>query len=96
MLYLPVAFVVVTEIEYHDIFRELSIDLFESVRVPPMLTDKNNEETKISFADRRKFAFTELVAKIAFLKTIPCPTFNTKFNIEFHEKTLVINEKDFR
>lgn len=87
---------IVTEVEYHDIFRELSLDLFESVRVPPSLKDKNGEEQKIPFVDRRKFAFTELIAKIAFLKTVPCPTFNTIFNIEFHEKTLMIEEKDFR
>lgn len=82
-LYLPVAFVIVTEVEYHDIFRELSLDLFESVRVPPTLKDKNGEDAKLPLTDRRKFAFAEMIAKIAFLKTIPCPTFNTCFNIEF-------------
>jgi len=37
-------------------------------------------------------AFADFLAKIAFLKTIPCPSFNTKFNIELHQKTLIIEE----
>jgi hypothetical protein len=40
-------------------------------------------------------AFADFIAKIAFLKTVPCPSFNTKFNIELHQKTLVIEEGPF-
>ena len=32
--YVPVAFCLQTETEYHDMFREILISLFESIRVP--------------------------------------------------------------
>lgn len=47
------------------------------------------------FKEKRLLSFAEFISKIAFLKTIPCPTFNTRYNIEFFSKTLVINEKPF-
>jgi hypothetical protein len=49
----------------------------------------------MSFEARRKIAWADFLAHIAWLKTIPCPTFNTTFNIEFFNKTLVINEGPF-
>ena len=95
-MYIPIAFVIQTEVEYHDIFRELSLDLFESIRkTPENPKNKHGEEIKIPFLDRRKMAFADFIAKIAFLKTLPCPSFNTKFNIELHNKTLVIEEGPF-
>ena len=33
-MFVPVAFVIATEVEYHDIFRELMLDLFENIRSP--------------------------------------------------------------
>ena len=95
VMYVPIAFVVVTEVEYHDIFRELSLDLFEGLRVPPQGKNKNWEEIKMPLDERRQYAFSDFLAKIAFLKTVPCPTFNTKFNIEFQDKTLIIEEGRF-
>jgi hypothetical protein len=35
------------------------------------------------------------MAHLAFLKTIPVPTFNTMYNIEFLGKTLTVNEGVF-
>jgi hypothetical protein len=94
-MFVPIAFVIVTEVEYHDIFRELSLDMFESLRIPPQGKNKNGEEIKLPLQERRTFAFSEFIAKLAFLKTIPCPSFNTKYNIEFHDKTLIIEEGRF-
>ena len=36
---------------------------------------------KLTYYPRRELSFSELIAKIAFLKTIPCPTFNMRYNI---------------
>jgi len=33
-MFVPVALVIATEVEYHDIFRELMLDLFENIRNP--------------------------------------------------------------
>lgn len=33
-LYVPIAFVISTDIENHDIFRDILIELFESIRIP--------------------------------------------------------------
>jgi DENN (AEX-3) domain len=49
-MYIPIAFVLQTEVEYHDIFRELALDLFESIRkTPDNPKGKNGEEIKLSF-----------------------------------------------
>lgn len=87
--------VIQTEIEQHDIFRELMLDLFESIRVPAEGKDIKGNEIKLSFEDRRTLSFAEFIARIAWLKTIPCPTFNTRYNLQFFSKTLVIDEKPF-
>lgn len=49
----------------------------------------------MSFESRRKLAFADFLSHIAFLKTIPCPSFNTKYNIQLLNKTLVIEEGKF-
>lgn len=49
----------------------------------------------MSFEERRLASFAEFIARIAFLKTIPCPTFNTTYNIRFFSKTLSIKEQSF-
>ena len=33
-----------------------------------------------------------MLAHIAFLKTLPCPSFNTKLNIKLFKKEFIINE----
>jgi len=35
--YIPVAFCIETETEYHDVFREILLSLFEMIRVPEIL-----------------------------------------------------------
>ncbi len=82
-----------TEIENHDIFREILVQLFESIRCPSDLADENL--IKNSFLDKQKIAFADFLAHIAFLKTVPCPSFNTKYNIEFFSKTLIMEEQQF-
>lgn len=87
---MPFAFVISTEIENHDIFREILVQLFESIRVPPPLHDENL--IKNTSLDKQRIAFADFLAHIAFLKTIPCPSFNTKYNIEFFSRTLIMEE----
>ena len=63
------------------------VDLFESIRIPENATGDKIQNEKLAFAD--------FLAHIAFLATIPCPDFNTRFNIEFLGKTLIIQEPPF-
>lgn len=73
-----------TEVEHHDIFKEILLRLFESIRVPEDVT--NNER------DNQDLAYAEFLSHLAFLMSIPCPTFNTRFYIEFFDKTLTLTE----
>jgi hypothetical protein len=73
----------------------LMLDLFESIRVPTEGRDKHGNVVKMSFEERRLASFAEFIARIAFLKTVPCPTFNTTYNIQFFNKTLSIKEQSF-
>lgn len=74
-----------TETEYHDVFRKILLALFDEVRVP-----ENVLNNKIY--DNRRLAFAELVAHIAFLKTIPAPPFNSNYNIYMFNKVFSIKE----
>ena len=85
--YAPIAFVIKTEIEHHDIFRTVLVELFNSIREHEKVTGNNHQDEKVAFAD--------FLAHIAFLSTIPCPDFNTVFNIEFLGKTLILKENPF-
>ena len=76
-----------TEIEHHDIFKDVLVSLFESIRKPDRITGNNMKDEKVAFAD--------FIAHIAFLSTLPCPDFNTVFNIEFLGKTLLLRELPF-
>lgn len=49
IMFIPNAMVIQTEIEQHDIFRELMLDLFESIRVPAEGKDKQGNVIKIGF-----------------------------------------------
>ena len=40
-------------------------------------------------------AFADFLCHLAFLASIPCPTFNTVYHIEFFGKTLTINEPNY-
>lgn len=95
MVYIPIAFVMQTDVEYHDVFREIMIQLFESIRNPANGKDKDGNKIEMSFEARAKIAFADFIAHTAFLKTIPCPTFNTTYHIEFFNKTLVIDNGPF-
>ena len=61
--------------------------LFESIRNPDKVVDDKEQNERLAFAD--------FLAHIAFLATMPCPDFNTRFNIEFLGKTLIIEERPF-
>lgn len=69
---MPVAIVICTEIENHDIFRDILIEMFDSIRDPEAITSDN-------VVNNKQLAFSDLIAHIAYLKTIPCPTFNSRF-----------------
>ena len=87
--WVPVSIVIQTECEHHDIFREILISLFELIRVPRKIPNNEN------MVEHKFLAYAEFIAHIAYLKTIPCPSFNTRFNIEFLGKTLIVNEQMF-
>ena len=87
--YVPMCFIIQTECEFHDIFREILVLLFESIRKPKKFSINNNS------ADNKTLAYADFIAHLAFLKTIPVPTFNTMYNIEFLGKTLKLNEGVF-
>ena len=38
----------------------------------------------------RLLAFADFASHLAFLASIPCPTFNTRYHVEFFGKTLTI------
>ena len=71
--YVPVALCLETETEYHDSFRHIMLSLFDLIRIPENLVNKIH--------DNRTMAFAELIAHLAFLRTIPAPPFNSIYNI---------------
>lgn len=87
--YVPMCFMIQTEVEYHDIFKEILVQLLESIRKPKKVSPHDNA------VDNKTLAYADFIAHIAFLKTIPVPTFNTTYNIEWFGKTLVLNESFF-
>ena len=71
--YVPVALCLETETEYHDSFRHIMLSLFDLIRIPENLVNKIH--------DNRTMAFAELIAHLAFLRTIPAPPFNSIYNL---------------
>ena len=64
------------------------MSLFESVRQPKkMIKDDLKADRQLAFAD--------FLCHIAFLSSIPCPTFNTRYHIEFFDKTLSFSEPNY-
>ncbi len=43
----------------------------------------------------RHLAFADFLCHLAFLISIPCPTFNTRYHIEFFGKTLQLKEPNY-
>ena len=85
--YVPVALVICTEIENHDLFRSMLEELFESIRKPEHVTD--------TLVANKKLAYADMLAHLAYLKTLPCPSFNTKMNIGFYNKQFIVNEQEY-
>ena len=83
--YVPVALCLETETEYHDVFRKILLTLFDEIRVPDNVL--NNK-----IYENRRLAFAELVAHLAFLRTIPAPPFNSTYNIFLFNKIFTIKE----
>lgn len=74
--------VLVTECEYHDTFRQIILALFDMLRVlPEKKSVRNKQKYDEAMIESRKVAFADLVAHIAFLKTIPAPPFNSIYHI---------------
>lgn len=82
------ALCVSTETEFHDIFRQILLSLFDLIRVPePVVQNKAFEN--------RMLAFAELIAHLAFLRTIPAPPFNSVFNVHCLNQVFVFKEQSF-
>ena len=82
---MPVALCLETETEYHDVFRKILLALFDEIRVPENVV--NNR-----IFENRRLAFAELVAHLAFLRTIPAPPFNSIYKIHFLNQVFTIKE----
>ena len=76
-----------TEVEHHDIFKEVLLSLFESIRKPEEICNTKQKDRQLAFAD--------FLCHLAFLASIPCPTFNTRYHIEFFNKTLTVAEPNY-
>lgn len=61
--------------------------MFDSIREPEQITSCPEDNKKLAFAD--------MLAHIAYLKTIPCPSFNSKHRIHFYKKLVIIDEQEF-
>ena len=85
--YVPVAFCLQTETEYHDMFREILISLFESVRHP--------DQVHTSDSKNRDLAFAEFITHIAYLKTIPSPPFSTIFKVQILDRVFTNKENGY-
>ena len=83
------ALVLETETEYHDVFKQIMLALFDLIRVPPETYHVTQSNPKQASAEQqnerviesRNIAFADLIAHIAFLKTIPAPPFNSIYHI---------------
>lgn len=77
---------ITTEIENHDIFRDILLQMFNSITEPASVTaSQDNDKT---------LAFAEMLAHIAYLKTIPSPGFNTMHRIQLYNKPVKIDEQE--
>ena len=85
--YVPVAWVIETDIEQHDIFKEILKTLFEHVRKPFIEFEESEKNMEL--------AYSEFLTHLAFLASIPCPTFNTCFKVKFFDKDFVIKEPKY-
>ena len=61
--------------------------MFESIWNPESITNNKLQDKLLAFAD--------MLTHLAYLKTIPCPSFNTAANIEFYKKTILLEEMSF-
>ena len=89
----PVAFVIETQAEFHDHFKHIMVELYNSLKeendkeadkvkqffsVPDLKS--NNENPNIPSLSRC-LKFTQFVSQIAFLRTVPAPVFNSEVNL---------------
>jgi hypothetical protein len=66
----------------------MMLSLFDLIRVPANYFEK-------SVIDNRILAFAELIAHLAFLKTIPAPIFNSVYHIHCLNHVFTIKESSF-
>lgn len=64
------------------------MELFEKIRQPEEITKGDPIQDRIA-------AFADLVAHVAFLASMPCPSFNTRFNVQFFKKVLMFTEPNY-
>ena len=71
----PIAFVIETQVEHHSLFKEAMMQLYEHLYKPKAVS-QNAQSNEL-------LAFSDFIAHIAFLASLPSPTFNTLFEIDF-------------
>lgn len=63
------------------------LSLFESMRRPKAVKKDEQQDSQLAYAD--------FLCHLAFLASIPCPSFNTRYHIEFFGKTLTFFEPNY-
>jgi len=75
-VYVPVAYVLQTETEFHDVYRSILLSIIDVLRTPCLAQSLTPHQERI-------VQFSELLTHLAFLKTVPPPPFNSLFRIEW-------------
>lgn len=92
-----------SKVEFHDALKFILIKIYESLKNPIQLGEeiingwnfKSDEEQKCIPDASMCMTFAEIIANIAFLRTIPAPVFNSSVNIEFMEMKINLKENHF-
>jgi len=82
--------VISTEIENHDVFRHILTELFDSIREDSKDCKSEQESARV-----KMMAFADMLAHVAYLKSIPSPAFNSRHQICFYRKLVIIDEQEY-
>lgn len=99
-----VAFVIQSKVEFHDAFLLILTAIYESLRdtkkqpnhIVKNIKPKSEADANNIPEIHDLMAYAELVAHIAFLRTIPAPVFNSEVNILFMDTKINLKENHFQ
>lgn len=100
--YAQIAFVIQSKVEFHDAFKLILTRIYESIKQPKTLANnlvenwyKSEEEQRVIPQPHFCMAFAEIIAHIAYLRTIPAPVFNSQINLLFMDLKINLKENHF-